>query len=66
MTHGFSPLFYRDDALTYSTGLYVINLTGKSVLGRIAEIAAINPRIRHLKPERLALGIFGHLVFSFF
>ena len=33
---------------------------------KIVEIIVVDHRIRLLKPRRLASGIFGHLVFSFF
>jgi hypothetical protein len=38
----------------------------KNVPGKTAKCSFVNHKIRLLKPERLASGIFGHLVFSFF
>jgi hypothetical protein len=38
----------------------------KTVPGNTAECSFVSHKIRLLKPERLACGIFGHLVFSFF
>ena len=38
----------------------------KNVPGKTAKCSFVNHQIRLLKPKRLASGIFGHLVFSFF
>ena len=38
----------------------------KNVPGKTAKCSFVNHKIRLLKPERLASGVFGHLVFSFF
>jgi len=38
----------------------------KNVPGKTAKCSFVNHKIRLLKPDRLASGIFGHLVFSFF
>jgi len=38
----------------------------KGMSGKTAGISFVDHGIRLLKPQRLASGIFGHLVFSFF
>jgi hypothetical protein len=38
----------------------------KTVPGKTMKCSFVNRKIGLLKPERLASGIFGHLVFSFF
>jgi hypothetical protein len=49
-----------------STGLLIISQNRKVVPGKTAEISFVDHGIGLLKPQRLASGIFGHLVFSFF
>jgi len=44
----------------------MINLTAKNVPEKTARASFVNHRVRLLKPGRIAMGIFGHLVFSFF